>query len=457
MAELLSGSTVGGFLIASQNNDNAFCDITATQLKIIKLGNQTALIDNNGNFTTTSGLINSEVANSQSQIGFTLKTLNYTTQGQKLFSIKNNDIEKFSIDKDGNITSQGNASLSKGLLLNRYQQQNGISFYGNNYTQWQIYMASSVQSQGYSQNITQPSGNVVTSWALRSFVEENSGYGWTWEKGASTATSPEIVAELGVNGNFRTVGEITATKFIGSGVSLTNVPWQSLTGKPTTLSGYGITDGVNTVDVVTTATANKILKLDSNQKLPQSITGNQSTATKLQTQRSIQLTGQVTGSQNFDGSQNVSIATTLASHTHTSQQISDQTNANTANMIIKRDQSGNFSAGIITQSSLYFSDQNTLLTKNAGGSLEIKANKIEIKKQSQLVATLDGSTLYLGSAISTDNQVITEQAGNNKYLSTTQSSTQIAGISRANLNYNGLTKQYIEYNAVEDSIDFCFN
>jgi len=66
MAELLSGSTVGGFLIASQNNDNAFCDITATQLKIIKLGNQTALIDNNGNFTTSSGLINSEVANSSS-------------------------------------------------------------------------------------------------------------------------------------------------------------------------------------------------------------------------------------------------------------------------------------------------------------------------------------------------------------------------------------------------------
>lgn len=104
----------------------------------------------------------------------------------------------------------------------------------------------------------------MTSWALRSFIEPNSGYGWTWEKGAYAATSPEIVAELGVNGNFRTVGEITATKFIGSGVSLTNIPWSSLTGKPTTLSGYGITDGVNTVDVVTTATANKILKLDSN-------------------------------------------------------------------------------------------------------------------------------------------------------------------------------------------------
>lgn len=37
-----------------------------------------------------------------------------------------------------------------------------------------------------------------------------------------------------------------------------------------------------------------------------------------------------------------------ASHTHTSSQITDATNANTANMIVKRDASGNFSAGTIT-------------------------------------------------------------------------------------------------------------
>lgn len=38
------------------------------------------------------------------------------------------------------------------------------------------------------------------------------------------------------------------------------------------------------------------------------------------------------------------------SHTHTSSQISDATNANTANMIVKRDGNGNFSAGTITAS-----------------------------------------------------------------------------------------------------------
>lgn len=44
--------------------------------------------------------------------------------------------------------------------------------------------------------------------------------------------------------------------------------WTAIQGKPDTLAGYGITDGVNTADVVTTAAANKILKLDKDGKLP---------------------------------------------------------------------------------------------------------------------------------------------------------------------------------------------
>ena len=52
-----------------------------------------------------------------------------------------------------------------------------------------------------------------------------------------------------------------------------NVSWSNVSGKPTTLSGFGITDGVKTSDVVTTATANKLLKLNSSGKLPADITG----------------------------------------------------------------------------------------------------------------------------------------------------------------------------------------
>lgn len=73
---------------------------------------------------------------------------------------------------------------------------------------------------------------------------------------------------------------------------------------------------VNTSDVVITATANKILKLDANAKLPASITGNAdgnaSTATKLQTARNISLSGDITGSASFDGSADASITTALS-------------------------------------------------------------------------------------------------------------------------------------------------
>ena len=56
-----------------------------------------------------------------------------------------------------------------------------------------------------------------------------------------------------------------------------SVEWAGVLNTPTTLAGYGITDAVNTSDVVTTATANKILRLDSNGKLPTSITGDAAT------------------------------------------------------------------------------------------------------------------------------------------------------------------------------------
>jgi len=59
--------------------------------------------------------------------------------------------------------------------------------------------------------------------------------------------------------------------------SATSVPWTGITGTPTTLAGYGITDAVKSDEVVETATANKILKLNADAKLPASITGDAAT------------------------------------------------------------------------------------------------------------------------------------------------------------------------------------
>lgn len=94
-------------------------------------------------------------------------------------------------------------------------------------------------------------------------------------------------------------------KVLKAGSTAGSASWSTLTS-----SDIG---AVPTTDVVTAATASKILKLDANSKLPASITGNadgnSASATKLQTARTIALTGDVTGSVSFDGSANVSITT----------------------------------------------------------------------------------------------------------------------------------------------------
>lgn len=54
---------------------------------------------------TSNSRIFSTVANGASAIGFTLNTPSYTTAGAKLLSVRNNNVEKFSIDKDGNVSA----------------------------------------------------------------------------------------------------------------------------------------------------------------------------------------------------------------------------------------------------------------------------------------------------------------------------------------------------------------
>ncbi|MNB96350.1 hypothetical protein D3C75_435490 [compost metagenome] len=124
----------------------------------------------------------------------------------------------------------------------------------------------------------------------------------------NTGIAPGSYAKLTVDIKGRVTGNSTLT-----GSDIPSLDWSKIaTGKPNTLSGYGITDGINTSDVVTTATANKILKLDSNGLLPTGVTGNAGTATKLATARNISLSGDISGSVLFDGSANTSITTALA-------------------------------------------------------------------------------------------------------------------------------------------------
>lgn len=113
-------------------------------------------------------------------------------------------------------------------------------------------------------------------------------------------------------------GKVLKAGTTENSASWDNVDWIEVANKPTTFTptahNHAISEvtnlqtsldsKVNASDVVATATANKILKLDANAKLPANITGNadgnSATATKLQTARTI-------NGVSFDGSADITI------------------------------------------------------------------------------------------------------------------------------------------------------
>lgn len=127
------------------------------------------------------------------------------------------------------------------LFFDRASQvASGIQWYQNStFNMWAEYMGpAATASQGPRGTLTPPTGTLVTSWGLRSAIENNAGYGWTWESGTSTTTTPSIVAELSSNtGNFRTIGSLTAVNATLSG-TLAVTGATTLTGLATLSSGF---------------------------------------------------------------------------------------------------------------------------------------------------------------------------------------------------------------------------
>lgn len=71
----------------------------------------------------------------------------------------------------------------------------------------------------------------------------------------------------------------------GPGVACTKIgisEWEDLLNKPETLAGFGITDAVAIAEVTEIATANKLLRLNAEGKLPASITGDAATVGGIQ-------------------------------------------------------------------------------------------------------------------------------------------------------------------------------
>jgi hypothetical protein len=82
-------------------------------------------------------------------------------------------------------------------------------------------------------NITAPSGTFVTSWGKRSFIENAATYGWTFESGTASQTTPTVVAEIRASdGSARFSGSITATNITSGG---------NVTGSSTSCTGNSAT------------------------------------------------------------------------------------------------------------------------------------------------------------------------------------------------------------------------
>lgn len=75
--------------------------------------------------------------------------------------------------------------------------RHGISWYSKAFTGWSDYMAAAGQtSVGPHGDLTAPSGAYVTSWALRRYIENLAGYGWTFESAANPSTTPAVKFEI---------------------------------------------------------------------------------------------------------------------------------------------------------------------------------------------------------------------------------------------------------------------
>ena len=180
-------------------------------------------------------------------------------------------------------------------------------------------------TQANLQSAVQSTGLVLMTSAERSKLASiQVSEGGTIDFSGVTASAP-LTATIAAN---KTVNITHNTSGISAGTyrSVTVNTYGHVTAgtNPTTLSGYGITDakiasgvitlGSNTITPLTASSTLDATKLSGTASI--STTGNAGTATKFNSTRKIQLTGDVNGSATTDGSSGWSIATTVADNSH---------------------------------------------------------------------------------------------------------------------------------------------
>ncbi len=157
------------------------------------------------------------------------------------------------------------------------QTATGTLWYSTGYNAWSEYMGpAATAGQGPLGNLTPPSGTYVTSWGLRSFIENIAGYGWTWESGASTSATPGLIAELSsVTGNFRTIGNFYSGANLVLHAGNYNSYAPTLTGGGASGTwGINITGNAATVTSITSGQVTTALGYTPVNRAGDTITGN---------------------------------------------------------------------------------------------------------------------------------------------------------------------------------------
>ncbi len=161
--------------------------------------------------------------NSEAAAGIKITDSTLTDTGLLLGADATNDIAYIQSMDPGTgytraLSINPNGGMTR-LFMNRGAAAGtGISWYLPTFTAWAEYMAQATQTlAGPTANITAPSGTIVTSWALRSFIENASNYGWTFESGTSTG-QPSVVAEIrSSDGTIRSNTSVLAAVSMGIG------------------------------------------------------------------------------------------------------------------------------------------------------------------------------------------------------------------------------------------------
>ncbi len=162
-------------------------------------GTRFVVADASGNLSATSSTSSGVVTGSGTLNYIPKWTPNGSTLGNSLIYDNGTNVGIGTAGPGGKLEVVGGPiTLSDGYLdINRdAYAKNGISWYSQGYPSWSTYMSpGGATSTGPHGDLTAPSGTYVTSWAMRDYIENAGGYGWTFESAANT-TTPSVKFEI---------------------------------------------------------------------------------------------------------------------------------------------------------------------------------------------------------------------------------------------------------------------